>query len=51
MFPVWLISERGAGRAGKRFTLFISNEDMNDTLKIIKSLEDCGVLVDGVPEQ
>ena len=37
-------------RAGKRFTLFISNEDMNDIIKIIKSLEDSGVLTDGVTE-
>ena len=32
------ISEKGAARAGKRFTLFISNEDINDVIKIIKSL-------------
>ena len=37
-------------RAGKRFTLFISNEDMNDIIKGIKSLEDSGVLNDGVTE-
>ena len=30
--------------------LFISNEDMNDIIKIIKSLEDLGVLIDGVTE-
>ena len=30
------ISGKGAVRAGKRFTLFISNEDMNDSLKNIK---------------
>ena len=29
---------KGAVRAGKRFTLFISNEDMNHIIKIIKSL-------------
>ena len=29
------ISGKGAVRAGKGFTLFISNEDMNDTIKII----------------
>ena len=28
-----------------RFTLFISNEDMNDIIKIIKSLKDSGVLI------
>ena len=37
-------------RAGKRFTLFISNEDMNDIIKFIKSLEDSGVVIDGVTE-
>ena len=37
-------------RAGKGFTLFISNEDMNDIIKMIKSLEDSGVLIDGVTE-
>ena len=30
-------------------TVFISNEDMND-IKIIKSLQDLGVLIDGVNE-
>ena len=37
-------------KVGKTFTLFISNEDMNDIIKIIKSLEDPGVLIDGVTE-
>ena len=37
-------------RAGKGFNLSISNEDMNDIIKIIKSLEDLGVLIDGVTE-
>ena len=37
-------------RAGKRFTLFISNEDMNDIIQIKKSLGDSGVLIDGVTE-
>ena len=44
------ISGKGAVRAGKEFTLFISNEDMNDTIKIIKSLEGSGVLIDRVTE-
>ena len=35
---------------GKEFTLFISNEDMNDIIKIIKSLEYSGILIDGVTE-
>ena len=37
-------------RAGKGFTLFISNENINDIITIIKSLEDSGVLIDGVTE-
>ena len=37
-------------RAGKGFTLLISNEYMSDIIKIIKSLEDSGVLIDGVTE-
>ena len=36
-------------RAEKGFSLFILNEDMNH-IKIIKSLEDSGVLIDGVAE-
>ena len=34
------ISGKGAVRAGKGFTLFMSNEDMNDFIKIKKLLED-----------
>ena len=44
------VSGNRAVRAGKRFILFISNEDMNDITRIIKSLEDSLVLVDGVTE-
>ena len=33
------ISGKRAVGAGKGFTLFISNEDMNDIIKIIKTLE------------
>ena len=44
------ISGKGTIRAGKGFTLFVFNEDMNDIIKIIKSLEDLGVLIDGVTE-
>ena len=40
------ISGKGAVRAEKRFNLFILNEDMNDIIKIIKSLEYLGVLID-----
>ena len=42
------MSGKGAVRAGNGFTLFISNEDINDINKIIKSLEDSGVLIDRV---
>ena len=35
-------------RAGNRFILLISNEDINDIIKIIKSLEDSGGLIAGV---
>ena len=44
------ISEKRTVRSGKWFTLFILNEDMNDIIKIIKSLKDSGVLIDGVSE-
>ena len=44
------ISGKGAVRARKGFNLLISNEDMNDIIKIIKSLEDSGVLIDRVAE-
>ena len=37
-------------RAEKGFTLFISNEDINDTIKIISSLEDSNVLIDGITQ-
>ena len=37
-------------RAGEGFTLIISNEDMNDISKIIKSLEGSNVLIDGITE-
>ena len=42
---------KGAVRARKGFTLFILNEDMNDIIKIIKSLEDSNVLIDRVAER
>ena len=34
------ISEKGVVRAGKVFTLFISNKNMNDIIKITKPLDD-----------
>ena len=37
-------------RVGKRFTFFISNEDINEITKIRKSLKDSGVLIDRVTE-
>ena len=37
-------------RAGKRYTSFISNGDMNGTIKIIKALEESVVLIDRVTE-
>ena len=44
------ISGKKAVRVGKGFTLFISNEDMIDMIRIIKSRADLGVLIDGVSE-
>ena len=37
-------------REGKWFALFISNEDINDIIKIIKPLEDLGLLINGATE-
>ena len=37
---------RGVVRAGKIINLVISNEDMNDIIRIIKSLENSGLLID-----
>ena len=34
----------------KQTTLIISNKEMNDTMKIIKSLEEYGLLIKGVSE-
>ena len=42
------ISRKVAVRSGKGFTLFTSNEDMNNIIKIIKSLEELYALIDGV---
>ena len=44
------ISGKRIVMAGKGFTLFISNEDMDDIIRIINSLEDSRVLIDGVTE-
>ena len=37
-------------RSGGHTTLIISNDDMQDLLKIVKSLEDSGILLDGITE-
>ena len=39
------ISGPGAVRVGKGFILFISNEDVDDIIKIIKSLGNSGILI------
>ena len=44
------MSRDGAARAGEEFTLFISNEDINDIIKIKESLENSGLLIKGVSE-
>ena len=36
--------------SGNHATLIISNNDMHDILKIVKSLEDSGLLLDGTTE-
>ena len=36
--------------SGNHITLIISNDDMQDLLKIVKSLEDSGILLDGITE-
>ena len=36
--------------SGNHTTLIFSNDDMQDLLKIIKSLEDSGLLLDGITE-
>ena len=42
------ISGRGAIRAEKRLTLFISNEDTDDIMKMVEPLENLGLLTDSV---
>ena len=44
------ISGKRVAKAGKELTPLISNEDMDDIIRIIKSLEDSSVLFDGVTE-
>ena len=45
-----IISGQEAVQTGKRFTLFISNEYMNNIIRNIKPVEYMGVLFDGVTE-
>ena len=44
------ISGKRIVMAGIGFTLFISNEDMDDIIRTINSLEDSRVLIDGMTE-
>ena len=43
------INKRIVG-SGNYATLIISNDDMQDLLKMVKSLEDRGILLDGITE-
>ena len=45
------LSGKGTARAGKRLTLFISNEDLNVIINIINSLQDSEVLIDEVTKE
>ena len=40
------VSGIGAVKAGKGFTLFISNEDMGDIIKVVEEREKSGLLID-----
>ena len=40
--------ERGLVREGKRITLVIANEDLDEIIRIMKSIENSDVLIDGV---
>ena len=42
---------QGAVRAGKRITLVILNEDKDHIIRITKSLDNSGALIDGVSER
>ena len=44
------VSRQGAVRTGKRSTLFISSEDMDEIIKIVKLVEDADLLIDGATE-
>ena len=45
------ISEKGAARAEKGFNLKASNKDINDIIRIIKSLESSSILIDCATEK
>ena len=45
------INGKGSVKGGERFTLFISNENMNDIIKFIKWLEDLNVLSNSITEK
>ena len=44
------MSRKGAVIAARLVILFIMSEEMNSLIKIIKTLEDLSVLIDGVTE-
>ena len=44
------ISEKRTAGAGKIFTLFILNKNLDDIIKIMNSLEDSNVFIDGITE-
>ena len=59
LVPLGLIAEASAADAGiykkilgsgNNTTLIISNKDMDDLIKIVKSLEDSGLLLKGITE-
>ena len=45
-YRILIIGSSGSGNT----TLIISNEDMEDLIKIVKSFEDSGLLLEGVTE-
>ena len=46
---MWEYTKKILG-SGNRITLIISNDEINDIVKIVKSLEDSGLLLKGVTE-
>ena len=44
------ISKKLPSDLAKQATLIISNEEMNDTMKMVKFLEESGLLIKGVSE-